>query len=471
LDSNREKNAAAASSVAAAFGLTTLKVVVGLMTGSLGILSEAAHSGLDLVAALLTWFAVRVSDRPADASHNYGHGKVENLSALAETLLLLLTCAWIIYEAIRRIFFADVHVDANLWAFLVMGVSIVIDFSRSRILLRTAKKYNSQALEADGLHFQTDIWSSSVVIVGLALTWAQQRLGWPAWLAKSDAVAALGVACIVIWVSVRLGRRTVAALLDTAPSGLRETVREAVASVPGVLAVNQVRLRQGGPYTFADVDIAVGRGMSLSQAHDVATAVEHRLRQVLPRSDVVVHVGPATHHGETDDQKVRAVAAAHGLTAHSIHAHHIHDQVYLEFHLEVPEDLNLERAHAAASEVEAALREEFPGLVDVITHIEPAARERVVAPMSPEQVAQVEAEVRRLADAHCGDGHWHRLMVRDESGMVSISLHCQMAGTASVKAAHELSERLEAAVREAVPNVGQVVIHVEPLEGSRETQP
>lgn len=464
MDSNREKSAAATSSVVAAIGLTTFKIIVGLMTGSLGILSEAAHSGLDLVAALLTWFAVRVSDRPADASHHYGHGKVENLSALAETLLLLLTCAWIIYEAIRRIFFADVHVEANLWAFLVMGVSILVDLSRSRILLRAAKKYNSQALEADGLHFQTDIWSSSVVIVGLALTWAEQHLGWPAWLAKSDAVAALGVACIVIWVSVRLGGRTIAALVDTAPSGLRDTVRNAVSSVPGVLEVNQVRVRQGGPYTFADVDIAVGREMSFSQAHDVATAVERRVRQVLPQADVVVHVGPATHRGETDDQKVRAVAAAHGLTAHSIHVHHIRGQVYLEFHLEVPEDLDLERAHSLVSEVEAALRNEFPGLVDVITHIEPAARERVVAPLSPEQVAQVEAEVRRLADEHCGGNHWHRLMVRDESGMLSISLHCQMAGTTSVRAAHDLSERLEAAVRAAVPNVGQVVIHVEPMD-------
>lgn len=465
MEPNREKNAAAAGSVVAAVGLTTFKIVVGLTTGSLGILSEAAHSGLDLVAALVTWFAVRVSDRPADASHHYGHGKVENLSALFETLLLLVTCVWIIYEAVRRIFFTEVHVDANLWAFLVMGVSIVIDFTRSRVLMRAAEKYNSQALEADALHFRTDIWSSSVVIVGLALTWAEQRLGWPAWLAKSDAVAALGVACIVISVSVRLGQRTVAALLDTAPRGLRETIRDAAASVPGVLSVNQVRLRQGGPYTFADVDIAVGREMSFGQAHDVATAVERRVRDVLPQADVVVHVGPATHHGETDDQKVRAVAAAHGVTAHSIHAHHIQGQVYLEFHLEVPDDLDLERAHRLVSDVEASLRDEFPGLVDVTTHIEPASRPRVVASVSPEQVAQVEAEVRRLADEQCGSGCWHHLMVRDESGMLSISLHCQMAGSASVQAAHDLSERLEAAVRAAVPNVGQVVIHVEPLEG------
>lgn len=465
MDASREKNAAAGSSVVAAVGLTTLKIVVGLMTGSLGILSEAAHSGLDLVAALVTWFAVRVSDRPADSSHHYGHGKVENLSALVETLLLLLTCAWIIYEAIRRIFFAEVHVDANLWAFLVMGISIVVDFTRSRVLMRAAEKHNSQALEADALHFRTDIWSSSVVIVGLALTWGEQRLGWPSWLAKSDAVAALGVALIVIGVSVRLGRRTVAALLDTAPTGLRETLRDTVASVPGVLAVNQVRVRQGGPYTFADVDIAVGRELSFSQAHDVATAVEHRVLQLLPQADVVVHVGPVAHRGETEDQKVRAVAAAHGFTAHSIHVHHIRGKVYLEFHLEVPDHLDLEGAHALASEVEAALRGEFPDLVDVITHIEPASREMVVAPIPPEEVAQVEAEVRRIADEQCGNGHWHRLLVRDESGVLSISLHCQMEGCASVKAAHDLSERLEATVREAIPNVGQVVIHVEPLDG------
>ncbi|HSJ55498.1 MAG TPA: cation diffusion facilitator family transporter, partial [Anaerolineae bacterium] len=254
----KEKRQAAASSVVAAVLLTSLKLVVGLLTGSLGILAEAAHSALDLVAALVTFFAVGISDQPPDERHLYGHGKVENLSALFETLLLLLTCVWIVYEAIERLFFKAVEIEASVWAFAVMGVSIVVDISRSRILYAAARKHNSQALEADALHFSTDVWSSSVVIGGLALVWLGGRLGpeW-GWLAKADAVAALGVAIIVFWVSLQLGRRTVAVLLDSAPPGLAGRVASVATRVPGVQSVGEVRVRQAGASVFVDLAINV----------------------------------------------------------------------------------------------------------------------------------------------------------------------------------------------------------------------
>jgi cation diffusion facilitator family transporter len=237
----REKNSAALSSVLAAVALTTFKIVVGLMTNSLGILAEAAHSGLDLVAALVTWFAVRTSGKPADVEHHYGHGKIENLSALFEAFLLLVTCVWIIYESIQRLFFKAEEVEVSFWAFLVMAISILIDYSRSRVLERAARKHNSQALEADALHFKTDIWSSSVVIVGLiAVKLADWLPGLPI-LAKADAVAALGVALIVIYVSIELGVRTIHGLLDQAPKGLAEEIEKAVEAIPGVLDCHQVR--------------------------------------------------------------------------------------------------------------------------------------------------------------------------------------------------------------------------------------
>ncbi len=255
---DREKRWAALTSVLAAVFLTLMKLVVGILTGSLGILAEAAHSALDLVAAAVTLFAVRVSGRPADQEHSYGHGKVENLSALFETLLLLVTCVWIIYEAIQRLFFKSVEVDPSIWAFLVMFIAIVVDFSRSRMLYRVAKKYDSQALEADALHFSTDIWSSSVVIGGLVLVVISQRFGIP-WLAKADSVAAIGVAGIVVWVSLQLGQRTVMALLDGVPASLRDAVFRAV-RVPGVVEVKQVRVRRSGPEAFADVRLSVVAG-------------------------------------------------------------------------------------------------------------------------------------------------------------------------------------------------------------------
>src|SRR5712692_1426662 len=208
-----EKRAVAGNSVLAAFAITALKIVVGFTTGSLGILSEAAHSGLDLIAALVTFFSVRVSDKPADADHQYGHGKVENFSAFIETGLLLLTCIWIVYEAVRRLFFHHVEIEPSPAAFLVMFFSMGVDFWRSRALGRIADKYDSQALEADALHFSTDIWSSGVVALGLLLVLLGRAYG-IGWLRDADPIAALFVAGVVVYVSWRLARRTIDALLD-----------------------------------------------------------------------------------------------------------------------------------------------------------------------------------------------------------------------------------------------------------------
>src|SRR5271165_4719756 len=223
-----EKKSVALNSVFAAVAITGLKVAVGITTGSLGILSEAAHSGLDLVAAAITYFSVRVSDRPADATHQYGHGKVENFSAFIETGLLLLTCVWIVYEAAKRLFFHSVEIEPTVSAFVVMGISIVVDAWRSRRLKRIADKYDSQALLADALHFGTDIWSSAVVILGLLLVLAGRTYSVP-WLAKADPIAALVVACIVVYVSWRLARQTIDALLDGAPAGIRSQIISRVA--------------------------------------------------------------------------------------------------------------------------------------------------------------------------------------------------------------------------------------------------
>ncbi len=288
-----EKRRAAAASVLAAVLLTGIKLAVGLATNSLGILSEAAHSGLDLVAALITFLAVHLSDKPADEEHNYGHGKVENFSALVETLLLLVTCVWIIHESVDRLFFKSVTVDASAWAFAVMLVSIVVDVNRSKMLSRAAKKFNSQALEADALHFRTDIWSSSVVLLGLVGVQLGHLFPRLSVLAKADAVAALGVALIVIGVSFQLGKRTVQALLDTAPRGLAARVRREVEALPGVIDCHQVRVRTSGPRLFIDVHVAVDGSQTLQQAHDLTEVIEARIQGFAQQADITVHPEPA----------------------------------------------------------------------------------------------------------------------------------------------------------------------------------
>lgn len=289
---NRDKNQVALVSVLAAVLLTGTKLVVGITTGSLGILSEAAHSGLDLVAAVVTLVAVRISGKPADEGHTYGHGKVENLSALFETGLLLLTCVWIIYEAIQRLFVRSVHVEASAWAFGIMLLSIFVDFNRSRALGRAARKYNSQALEADALHFSTDIWSSGVVILGLVLVRMADAFDLP-FLAQADAVAALAVAGIVIYVSLQLGRRTVAGLLDEVPAGLRNELVKMVSNVPGVQEVTHIRLRYSGAEAFVDVVIKAREEVSFKDSHEIATRAELAVQAALPRAEVTVHMEPA----------------------------------------------------------------------------------------------------------------------------------------------------------------------------------
>jgi cation diffusion facilitator family transporter len=268
-----------------------MKLVVGFWTGSIGILSEAAHSGLDLVAAAVTLWAVRASSQPADDDHPYGHGKIENISALFETGLLLATCVWIVWEAGRRLFFEQSHVEVTGWSFLIMIISIVVDLSRSRALQRAAEKHRSQALEADALHFATDVWSSSVVIVGLGCVWAAGHFGIP-WLKQADAVAALGVAGIAMLVSVRLGKKALDDLVDAAPAGLIGQVARA-AAVPGVLAVTQVRVRQAGGKVFADIHLEIARGQSFDQAHKLSHAAEEAVRAAVPGADIVVHADPS----------------------------------------------------------------------------------------------------------------------------------------------------------------------------------
>lgn len=292
-----EKIRAAGSSVAAALFLTVLKTVVGLTTNSLGILAEAAHSALDLGAALMTLFAVRVSDQPADERHPFGHGKVENLSALFETLLLLITCAWIVGESYRRLFVEAQQVEASPWAFVVMATSIVVDVSRTRVLRRAARKHDSQALEADALHFETDIWSSSVVLLGLTGVWLAGRRPGLEWLQSADAVAALGVAVIVVVVSLRLGLRAIHHLLDSAEPAVTRPIADAIRATEGVLGFHRLRIRTAGAQTYVDVHILVDRRQTLSEAHAIAHRVHASMRRVVPRSDVVVHIEPG--RGET----------------------------------------------------------------------------------------------------------------------------------------------------------------------------
>lgn len=280
----KEKRSIALNSVFAAVFLTTFKLVIGIMTGSLGILSEALHSGLDLVAAGITFFAVKYADKPADYDHHYGHGKIENFSALVETLLLVITCIWIVYEASKRIYTGKVDLEINAWAFIVIITSIVVDFSRSRALMRVAKKYNSQALEADALHFSTDILSSSVVLIGL--------IGVAFNFDYADPIAALIVACIVLYISYKLGKKSFDVLTDRAPKGTYEEVVAIMQTLPAVLQAHDIKVRQSGATTFVEMNIHVEKDISIQEAHSITSNVEDAIMAKIPAAKVLIHTEP-----------------------------------------------------------------------------------------------------------------------------------------------------------------------------------
>lgn len=461
----REKNLVALSSVGAAVFLTSVKAVVGLATGSLGILAEAAHSGLDLVAALITLFAVRFSDRPADQSHLYGHGKVENLSALVETLLLLVTCVWIIYEAINRLFVHAVHVEPSFWAFLIMGLSIAIDFTRSRALSRVAKKYSSQALEADALHFSTDIWSSSVVIIGLALVLVGDLTGQAAILSKADAFAALVVALIVIYVSAKLGQRTIDALLDRAPEGLAQAIAKAAATPRDVVDVTRTRVRQVGNQTFVDLRISVPRHLSFEESHAVTRDVQSAVRAVAPNADVVVNAIPVAAN-EGVMEKVIAVAARGHYAVHNITTHWTKRGMWIDLDLEVDPETSFERAHAMATDLEMRLRSHLASMqriADVNVHVEP----RDPALMQGVEVAPRDARhyVERIEMIQRSVPHTRGVQdiaLQQLSSRVYLSFHLLIDSDRTITQVHAIAEVVENRLRRDLPQLGRVVIHTEP---------
>jgi cation diffusion facilitator family transporter len=460
-----EKRAVAGSSVLAAVVITILKIVVGITTGSLGILSEAAHSGLDLIAAIITFLSVRVSDKPADADHQYGHGKVENFSAFIETGLLLLTCVWIISEAVKRLFFRTVEIEPSIAAFAVMFISIGIDVWRSRALGRIAEKYDSQALEADALHFSTDVWSSSVVILGLLLVELGRR--WHiAWLRDADPVAALVVAGIVVYVSSRLARRTVDALLDAAPPGVRSQIIAAVGDVEGVLEVDRARIRRAGNRYFAELSIGLSRNVTFQHSGAVSESVTRAVHRVLPEADVTVRPIPRAHRRENIFDRIRAVATRHNLNVHDVSVQDLKGNLHVEQHLELDERLSLKDAHDRVTALEAEMQEEVPEIVTILTHIEsePAtieAGDELIRDTALEQrLKAVAAEFPDILDMH--DVQFKRVR-----GRLYVSCHCTLPDDLPLARVHDIQTDLEIRFKQDAPELFRVLIHPEPSTDNR----
>jgi cation diffusion facilitator family transporter len=452
-----EKKTVALSSVVAALFLTAIKLFVGLETNSLGILSEAAHSALDLIAALLTYAAVVVADKPPDEEHQYGHGKVENVSAFAETILLVFTCAWIIFEAVKRLLFHEVHIEANVWGYVVMGVAIVVDVSRSRALMAIAQRHNSQALEADALHFSSDVWTSAVVILGLVSV----SLGYP----TVDAVAAIVVAFLVLFVSYRLGRRTVDALMDRVPRGLYEKVLNEIEEVDGVENVRTIRLRPSGAKVFLDTTVGIKRTVPFERAHAIMDNIERTVHALHPNVDVVVHAEPVESADETITDKVRMIVLQKGLRApHNLEVHNVGGKHVIDFDIEYQKGSTFTEAHELAHQIEQSIRKDIASVDKVTIHLEEFVLEEgdLTDVTNDERNFCEQIRAKLLSDSriqHCSDISLLRI-----GNAYNLSVTCHIDKAKTLDEVHSILAQSEGNLYQQFKQLRRVTIHAEPLQ-------
>jgi cation diffusion facilitator family transporter len=438
-----------------------LKAAVGLLTGSLGILSEAAHSGLDLVAALITYMSVRVADRPADPEHPFGHGKVEHLSAFVQTALLAVTSLWIVVEALRRLLLSGSHVAPSAWAFAVLGFSIVVDTFRSRALARVAAQYRSQALEADALHFSTDVWSTSAVILGLVLVslGATSRLPW---LQGADPVAALIVAGVTLYVGTRLGHRTVGALMDAAPAGVPERIAQTASRVPGVLEVERVRARQSGNRLFADLRLVLESNIPLEHAQSVVGRVEDAIHEVYPAADLIADAVPDVPAARDVVQRVRSVAHRENFQIHDVTVFEAAGRIKVDLDLEVDPNIRFTEAHDRATDLERAIRGAVPAIDEVNVHIEPLPRQVERAREATRAREKLERRILEIARGLPGLVDCHSVEVHQIGRSLLATVHCTLQPDLSVTRVHDITEELELRVREEFRQGIRLSIHPEP---------
>jgi cation diffusion facilitator family transporter len=461
----KRKRTAALVSMLAACGMTALKLMAGLLTGSLGMLSDAAHSGLDLLGTALTVISVRISDKPADEEHTYGHARVETLSAFTETFLMGASCVWIVVEAIMRIFVAPVTVRPSVWPFAVLALSITVDLSRSRALKHVASISGSQALEADALHFASDIWSSVAVAVGLAASYAGVRFG-IGWLRFADPLAALVVSAVILHFAWGLARRTTFELLDTAPAGARQQIVRAVEHIEGVVDLERVRVRRSGNRVFADLRVAVPRFDTAAHIEVLVQRITAAVKAVVPDADVTIRTFPRQVSGENIFDRIRGVAALNNVTLHDLSVQQDKDGLHVEQHVEVDESLPLVEAHRFICELEEQMYRAAPEVSTVLTHIEsePATIE---ASDSIEQDRLLQEELRSVARTLPEIIDIHEVAVSRMGDHLHLSCHCTLPDTLPMHRVHDVITSLEDRLKLKCPEVYRMLVHPEPEADNR----
>jgi len=457
-----EKRRVALHSMVAAAAMTVLKLAAGLLSGSLGVLSDAAHSGLDLVGVTLTFFSVRVSDKPADEDHTYGHGKIENLSAFLETGLMAASCAWIIYEAMHRVFKQSVAIHHSIWPVLVLLTSIGVDYWRSQRLRAVAMRTGSPALATDAFHFASDIWSTVAVLCGLSASWVGARFG-IGWLRYADPFAAMVVSLMILRMTLYLGRESVSVLMDEVPVETRRRLVREVEQVKGVLEVEQARVRRSGSGYFADLTLALPRRFTFEHTGELVREATEAAHRALPDVDVVIHTVPREDRTESVFDRVRAVAARNNVSVHELSVQSHHGRLRVEQHLELDESLPLLKAHDFVCSMEAEILREVPEIDGVLTHIESE-------PATIEQPEEIVVEDRRIKQALRATAALlpeimdvHEILVARSAEHIHVSCHCTLPDDLTMQRVHVAITALEDRFKLECPEVDRVTIHPEPV--------
>jgi len=456
----KEVQRAAAWSVLSAMFLTIIKLVTGIVTNSLGVISEALHSGLDLLAAGITLLAVRRASKAPDSEHQFGHGKIENFAALAETIILWVTSIWIIYEALRRIDLQE-WPEASEWGILVMVIGVVVTYLQSRVLYDAANKHGSQALEADALHFRTDMISSAVVLLGLGFV----QIDFPI----ADPIAAIGVAIIIFVISYRLGRRTFDALTDKAPEGIQDEIVGLVSEVKGVIDCTRVRVRHSGPELFADIVVKVDENVATSEAHNIAETIEKKLEDLAPRADVIVHIEPAEVNMEQysemniyDQMQVVARRLPEVQSVHNIRVFEISNDLDIAADLEMLSDLTLEEAHTVSERFEEELRALVSNINSITLHLETTLTKDESIDITSESSEIIES-VKKIVSEFSPPIFYKESTIKRESSGVAVLLDCTIPGEILLTQSHEIAEMIKKKIIENLQIVKTVYVHFDPV--------
>ncbi|MFA5011227.1 MAG: cation diffusion facilitator family transporter [Ignavibacteria bacterium] len=459
---SKKKIKVANISLLGAVFIVTIKSLASYFSGSIGVLSELFHSSTDLIATFATILSIRYAAKPPDKNHHYGHEKIESFSALFQVFILVLMCAYLIYESIDRII-SPVSIKLNIFVFLAILICIFIDIQRSRALMRIAKETHSQALEADSIHFSSDILSSVVVLIGMIFSYFE-------WSSLADPISALVVSVIIIITTLGLSKRAIGSLLDRVPDGIEESITEHISSIKGIEGIKNIRIRGSGSRIFVDAVIMIGRTKSFSMTHELMDLAEKSVKKAFPNADVVIHSEPVETENETLNEKIRIIVTDSGFKCHDIFSHRIDGDIFSELHVEIENTNDLIKAHEIISNLENSILEKIPVIKKIKIHLdEPSEIFFDTIDITATSNDLID-NVRRILDDEEKITDYGDIKVMNSAGKVRISLSCSFISKYSFEEVHEVVTILESKIflyiKELYPNLSNVIIHSEPSKNN-----